>query len=348
MRYLFLFLSLFILISGCAPKPYYVKPSEWRTQESKDSLIRYYSRFINGWKIFIDPGHGGSDRRNIGIKKKVVEADVNLKVALYLRDYLRSAGAIVFMSREKDTTVSLSDRVKMATQSGADIFISIHHNAMPGDPNVYYASTWYHAVEGDPGFHPCNRDIARYIQRDLAFALRISGPLASFDGTMSDYVVYPGQGFYVLRNATMPAVLVECTFFTNEHEERRLSIEEFNRIEAWGIFKGLAKYIQAGVPKIELLSDSVLTFPRPTILLKVSDKSGIDKQSIRIKIDSLLIPQEFITTIDGDGFSIILFTPNFNLPEGNTVLLDVIVRNKNGNSSFPFRKKLYITKQIGD
>ncbi len=343
----FLLLLVAVFLYSCAPKPYYVKPSDWRTQESKDSVIRYYSQFLKGWKIFIDPGHGGNDRRNIGIKKKVVEADVNLKVALYLRDYLTSAGAVVFMSRDKDTTVSLADRVKMATESGADIFISIHHNAMPGDPNTYYASTWYHAREGDPKFHPCNRDIARYIQRDLAFALRISGPLASFDGTMSDYLVYPGQGFYVLRNATMPAVLVECTFFTNEQEERKLSIDEFNQIEAWGIFKGLAKYIQAGIPKIELLSDTILTSPKPTLILKVSDKLGLDKKSIQIKIDSLLISQEFIATVENKNTAIILFTPNFNLTEGEHTL-DVIVRNRNHNSSFPFRKKLYLIKQIGD
>jgi N-acetylmuramoyl-L-alanine amidase len=218
---------------------------------------------------------------------------------------------------------------------------------MPGDPNTYYASTWYHAREGDPKFHPCNRDIARYIQRDLAFALRISGPLASFDGTVSDYLVYPGQGFYVLRNATMPAVLVECTFFTNEQEERKLSIDEFNKIEAWGIFKGLAKYIQAGIPKIELLSDTILTSPKPTLILKISDKSGLDKKSIQIKIDSLLIPQEFITTAEDKNTAIILFTPNFNLTEGEHTL-DVIVRNRNGNSSFPFRKKLHLINKIGD
>lgn len=340
-------LTTIIFIPSCAPKPYYVKPSDWKTPESKDSVINFYSQFVKGWKIFIDPGHGGQDRKNIGIKKRVVEADVNLKVALYLRDYLTKAGAIVFMSREKDTTVSLQDRVKMATESGADIFISIHHNAMPGDETTFYASTWYHAVEGDPGFHPSNKDIARYIQRDLAYALRISGSLASFDGTMSDYLVYPKQGFYVLRNATMPAVLVECTFFTNEHEERKLSIDEFNQIEAWGIFKGLAKYLQAGVPKIELISDTILTTQKPTLILKVSDKSGLDKQSIQIKIDSLTIPKDHIATIDERNFSIILFTPNFNLNPG-VHTLDVIVRNKNGNSSFPFRRNFYIVKQTGE
>ena len=187
MKKLSYLLILTIFVWGCAPKPYYVKPNEWKTPDKKDSVINFYSKFLKGWKIFLDPGHGGQDRKNIGIKKRVVEADVNLKVALYLRDYLTRAGAIVFMSRDKDTTVSLADRVKMATESGADIFISIHHNAMPGDENTYYASTWYHAVEGDPKFHPCNRDLARYIQRDLAYALRISGSLASFDGTMSDY-----------------------------------------------------------------------------------------------------------------------------------------------------------------
>ncbi|MEN3038172.1 MAG: N-acetylmuramoyl-L-alanine amidase [Candidatus Kryptonium sp.] len=337
---------LLLLAFGCAPKPYYVTPSDWNPPEKKDSVIKFYSQFLKGWKIFIDPGHGGQDRRSVGIKKRVVEADVNLKVALYLRDYLTQAGATVFMSRDKDTTVSLQDRVKMATESGADIFISIHHNASPGDPNTYYASTWYHAVEGDPRFHPSNKDIARYIQRDLAYALRISGSLASFDGTMSDYIIYPKQGFYVLRNATMPAVLVECTFFTNEYEERKLSIDEFNQIEAWGIFKGLAKYIQAGVPKLELLSDTILTSATPTIMIKASDKSGIDKESIKIKIDSLQVDRNSITTIDAQNFSIILFTPNFKLTDG-IHKLDVVVRNKNGNSSFPFRKNIYILKQRG-
>jgi len=340
----YFFLLLIFLNFACAPKPYYVIPNEWKTPERKDSVINFYSKFLNGWKIFIDPGHGGKDRKNIGIKKRIVEADVNLKVALYLRDYLAKAGATVFMSRDKDTTVSLEERVKMATESGADIFISIHHNAMPGDENTFYASTWYHAVEGDPKFHPCNRDIARYIQRDLAYALRISGSLASFDGTMSDYLVYPKQGFYVLRNATMPAVLVECTFFTNEYEERKLSIDEFNRIEAWGIFKGIAKYIQAGIPKIEFISDTILTSEKPTILLKVSDKSGIDKQNIQIKIDTILVSKDHITTIDGNGFAIVLFTPNFKLTEG-THQIDIIVRNKNGNSSFPFKRNIYIYKQ---
>jgi len=347
MKKLSYLLILTIFVWGCAPKPYYVKPNEWKTPDKKDSVINFYSKFLKGWKIFLDPGHGGQDRKNIGIKKRVVEADVNLKVALYLRDYLTRAGAIVFMSRDKDTTVSLADRVKMATESGADIFISIHHNAMPGDENTYYASTWYHAVEGDPKFHPCNRDLARYIQRDLAYALRISGSLASFDGTMSDYFVYPKQGFYVLRNATMPAVLVECTFFTNEYEERKLSIDEFNQIEAWGIYKGIAKYIQAGIPKIEILSDTILTSERPTFILKVSDRTGIDRQNNQIKIDSISVEKSFITSIDANSYLIILFTPNFNLSEGIHTL-DVVVRNKNGNSSFPFKRNFYIRKQIGD
>jgi N-acetylmuramoyl-L-alanine amidase len=344
MKRALILLLISLLIYSCAPKPYYVKPTEWKKPESIDSTLKFYSNYLTGWKIFIDPGHGGQDRRSVGVKKRVVEADVNLKVALYLRDFLTRAGAIVYMSREKDTTVSLQDRVRMATESGADIFISIHHNAQPGDPNTYYASTWYHAVEGDPRFHPCNKDIARYIQRDLAFALRISGSLASFDGTMSDYIVYPKQGFYVLRNATIPAVLVECTFFTNEYEERRLSIDEFNKIEAWGIFKGLAKYIMAGIPKIEILSDTILTTTKPTIILKVTDKSGIDKQSIVVKIDSVVIPRDFITAVENKKFALLLFTPNFNLTYGEHTI-DVIVRNKNGNHSFPFRRKIYITNK---
>jgi N-acetylmuramoyl-L-alanine amidase len=340
-------LIIFLVFFSCAPRPYYVKPSDWETEELRDSTIQYFSQFLIGRRIFIDPGHGGEHRGGEGIKGKVIEANLNLKVALYLREYLTKAGAIVFMSRDKDVTVTLEERVKMAERSGAEIFISIHHNAMPGNERINYTSVWYHAVEGDTAYHPCNRDIARYIQRDLAYALGNSGSLVSFDGTMSDYLVYPGRGFYVLRNIKIPAVLVECAFFTNEYEERRLTIDEFNQIEAWGIFKGIARYFQAGVPEIELLSDSIISIQRPTLILKVRDKSGIERESIIIKIDSTILPDGYFTLIPGGDAHLILFTPHFDLTDGRHTI-EVILRNKNQNSSFPFRRNIYIVKQIGE
>ncbi len=91
---------------------------------------------------------------------------------------------------------------------------------MEGDNWTDYTSTYYHGFDTDYVYEPSERDIARYIQRDLSYAMRNAGGPGSFDGTYSDYAIYPGEGFAVLRNTVIPAVLVECGFHTNTHEEQ--------------------------------------------------------------------------------------------------------------------------------
>jgi N-acetylmuramoyl-L-alanine amidase len=92
-HYVFIFVTLVFILSSCAPSVYYVKPPDWEMKSKRDSAIAVYSKFFKGWKIFVDPGHGGEDRASHGPANDVVEADVNLRVALYLRDYLQAAGA---------------------------------------------------------------------------------------------------------------------------------------------------------------------------------------------------------------------------------------------------------------
>ncbi len=242
-----------MFIVGCtsSKETYFEIPYDLKTPQNESEFILKYSPYLNGKKIFIDPGHGGSDRRNKGYENTTVEADLNLRVALALKDYLIKAGAQVELSRVSDTTVDLKDRSKLANNSGADIFIGIHHNA-PGrsdDDWTNYTSTYYHAYPEDYEYEPCSHDIARYIQRDLAYAMRNSGGLGSFDGTYSDYNIYPGQGFSVLRLTKIPAILVECGFNTYPYEAMRLVKNDFNKIEAWGIFRGLCRYFRAGIPQ---------------------------------------------------------------------------------------------------
>jgi N-acetylmuramoyl-L-alanine amidase len=332
-------------LASCAPSVYYVKPPDWTTKTKRDSTIAFYSQYFRGWKIYVDPGHGGEDRVSHGPANDVVEADLNLRVASYLRDYLQAAGATVFMSRTKDSTVQLGDRSVLANKSGADIFISVHHNAPGGnDPFVNYTSTWYHAVAGDQYYHPCNHDIAKYIQRDLAYAMGNSGAsYFSFDGTLSDFIVYPNSGFSVLRRSEIPAVLLECSFFTSAYEEQRLKLEEFNEIQAWGVFRGLGKYFRAGVPRLELLSPSLdsentatTSDYRPNVKIQAADLSGVDPASIAVEIDRKKVAFDYDTTS-----GIISYTPQENLSNGNHTL-EVIVENRNGNSSFPFKKTLKV------
>jgi hypothetical protein len=256
-----------------------------------------------------------------------------------LRDFLKEAGVEVIMSRDKDLTVDLKERSYMADRSGAEIFISLHHNA-PGkgaDEGINYTSTYYHAEEIDFEYEPCERDLAKFIQRDLAYAMRNSGGLSSFDGTYSDYWIYPGMGFSVLRITEIPAVLVECGFFTNLHEEKRLAIDEFNKIQAWGIFRGIARYYASGIPKIEFaVNDSIFNQDSCVLEFSIKDSIGINPESIQVYVDSIKT-KNFIFNKNSGQLSLSL--QNASIGEH---LIRIVAANKNGNNSFPFRKKIIV------
>lgn len=339
--FLFLVFSLTLLV-GCTgtkiiyrEKVYYEIPAELKTPEQKFNFLNEYSKYLTGRKIFLDAGHGGGDRKNVGTNKLVVEADINLNVVLYLKEFLIDAGAVVYLSRDNDTTVDLKLRSHIADSIGADIFISVHHNAPPdsNDNFTNYTATYYHAAEGDYEYEPCERDLARYIQRDLSYAMRNPGGLGSFDGTYSDYSIYPGQGFSVLRETNIPAVLVECGFHTNYYEEERLSIKEFNRIEAWGIFRGLCRYFANGIPLISAFEKSS---QHNSFTYVLTDSFGIDSSSISVLIDK----------IKTNKFSFDINTGQLKIDDDNLFLdnheLRVIVANKNGNHSFPFIQKIFV------
>ena len=318
---------------GCSSPVRYDRPKEWIVPGSADALIELYRPVLTGRRIFLDPGHGGEDRVSHGPAGMVVEADVNLSVALQLRSFLQRAGAVVMMSRQKDTTVSLRDRPRLAVAAGAEIFISLHHNDTGSRDNVTnYSSVYYHSVEGRPDYFPPNHDLARYIERDMAYAMRDPEPPSSptFDGTLSDFTIYPNAGFAVLRDNPLPAVLIEGSFFSHPYEEQRLAIREFNEIEAWGIFLGVGKYFRAGIPELKLLSDSIESVPRPTLKLLAGPRGDIDSTSVAAWIDS-----EEVRVPVPDSTGIINVTPGRELTSGYHVMR-VEVKNLRGNSSWPF------------
>jgi N-acetylmuramoyl-L-alanine amidase len=340
---IFLLSALSIVISSCSSNvPLYYLPVDWKEAEVREKTILDYSVYLKGKKIFLDPGHGGEDRKNSNRSGDVIEADVNLKVALFLRDYFNRAGVEVIMSREKDQTVQLGFRSELANSSSADIFISIHHNAPSKweDDWTNYTSTYYHAKETDYEYEPSERDLARYIQRDLSYVMGNPGGLGSFDGTYSDYIIYPGDGFSVLRKTTIQSVLVECAFHTSSFEELRLNDEIFNQIQAWGIFRGVAKYFRAGIPKIYMLADSLKNIDgNISLTFSLKDSSGINPKSIQVFLNKEEIQFKYDSIIN------LLKIDLTELPIG-VHQLRVICANKNGNHSLPFHKKIEITDSL--
>jgi N-acetylmuramoyl-L-alanine amidase len=319
--------------------PLYEYPSDWKELTIRSQTIADYSKYLSSRKIFLDPGHGGEDRKNKNKAGDVVEADVNLRVALNLKKYLEAAGAKVILSRVEDKTVQLADRSELSNASDAELFISIHHNATSNLEDIFsdYTAVYYHARETDTVYEPCNHDIARFIERDLSYVMHNPGGLGSFDGTYSDYNIYPKEGFSVLRKSNIPAVLVECAFHTNRFEDLRLNNEEFNQIQAWGIFRGLAKYFKAGKPEIVFLPDSlVINNNQLKISFGLTDTCKIDTKSIHVFFNNE--EKDFIFNKISPAVTL-----KINAVKPGKYAIRIIAANENGNHSFPYHKSIEIS-----
>ena len=183
---------------------------------------------LKGKVIVIDPGHGGSNPGAVGNNTK--EADNNLAVGLKLRDKLVQAGAKVIMTRDTNRTVApegsslgaeLEARVKIAENNQADLFISIHTNSNP-DTNIAGAMTFYPSG------------------KLTTLATEVQKALITETSTI-DKGTSPAT-FYVLRNTTMPSILIEMGFITNSREAAQLNNDAYRTKIAQGIFKGIVNF----------------------------------------------------------------------------------------------------------
>lgn len=245
-----------LLPPGAIPDPLRTPAGAYRWTDPPPPLfpIPPYARHLDGVLIVLDPGHGGRawDPTYKAGPTGLREAVVNLAVAQRLAEFLRAAGAKVVLTREADVALADDDkqdlkaRIDVANRLRADLFLSIHHNAA-ASPDVNYTSVYYH---GQPDDQPASVAAARQIADGLNDALRLEQFLGST--VVSDYSIYPKDGFAVLRQAQVPAVLSEASFHSHPIEESRLRDAVYNRREAYGLFLGLARWAAAGLPRVEL------------------------------------------------------------------------------------------------
>lgn len=207
-------------------------------------------RLLKNWVIVLDPGHGG-DAHIPGFKKGptgVREAEMNFRVAILLKRLLEDAGAIVLLTRDGDYDLSLTERANVANNAprpdggvGADLFISLHHNAADR-PTANYTSVWFH---GPVDRASVDLDIARYVQIHVTEALRTIVPPGQT--IFNDRQMYAG-GFGVLRAARVPSILTESSFYTHPEEEQRLRDSIYNLRQAYAIYRALCDYARGGRP----------------------------------------------------------------------------------------------------
>ncbi|OON93328.1 MAG: N-acetylmuramoyl-L-alanine amidase [Candidatus Epulonipiscioides saccharophilum] len=174
-------------------------------------------------RIVLDAGHGGVDPGAIG-QAGLRESEIVLTITLKLAQLLESVGIEVILTRTTNQYISLEERVRIANDSKADYFISIHANSAT-NKLASGAETYAYSKVG----------------KSYILALDVQEDLIKSTGFLDRGV--KTANFAVLRETDMPAILVEIGFLSNAQEESKLSNKEFlNRI-AMAIYNGIAQYL---------------------------------------------------------------------------------------------------------
>jgi len=181
--------------------------------------------------VVLDPGHGGGEPGATGVTGSR-EKDNTLAAAMVVKDVLESAGAKVVLTRDGDyepnlhlvapgasLTERLHQRVQIAIQQKADVFISIHNDWNP---------------------NPAIRGITTYYWNSPRLATCVHDGLISRTGARSVGVIK--KGFYVIVQAPMPALLLELGFLSNAEDEKLLWSSWYHTLVAEGIRDGLIAY----------------------------------------------------------------------------------------------------------
>lgn len=190
--------------------------------------------------IVIDPGHGGHDPGPV--YGGVSEAQLNLQTARYLYDILDADSRYeVTMTRFSNDFIPLTDRARRANNLDADIFISIHYNAI-GGANAGTARGIETFVQHAGGY-TTNRNAFSSnprIQESLRLADNVQSLLVSRTGLRNRGV--RGNNLNVLRNTEMPAILVELGFMDNPTELSIIRTQQYRSTAAHAIRDGINRY----------------------------------------------------------------------------------------------------------
>lgn len=210
-------------------------------------LLRQEFQITKSWKswnlpltgkiIVLDAGHGGPDGGAVG-GNEIIEKNITLEITKKVQDYLQEQGALVILTRDEDEdlasedtkgyskrkTEDLQKRVSLINQSGTDLFVSIHLNAIPVS-NSSGAQTFYtrSLVE--------NERVAKFIQAELRTSLENTTRSAK---TISNV--------YLLKYAKAPGALVEAGFLSNVNERYLLNSEKYQQKVAAAIYRGILRY----------------------------------------------------------------------------------------------------------
>ncbi len=184
----------------------------------QDGKADYSSVRLKGMKIVIDPGHGDTDVGTIGVSTGRYEKEVNLEIGMKLKNALEQEGVAVVMTRESDEPIAAANetdiakrkeadmqtRERIITNTQADMYIGVHQNSFENEdasgPQIFYHT------DSNTG-----EKLARCIQQAMNDGLEVREPRKVNSGR-----------YRLLKPGSQPSVTVECGFFTNPDEEKKL------------------------------------------------------------------------------------------------------------------------------
>ena len=211
---------------------YYVDANgAWVKDASKDKNTKR--------SIFLDPGHGGSDPG--AISGGVREKDLTLSVYNKVSSKLASLGYIVLTSRNVDKDVDLVDRADQANKANADMLLSIHFNA-GGRGIARGIETYYYQATADrvPKINKENHNNPERLERSRKLANKVQQNLLYQTGANDRGV--KRASFTVLRETSIPSILVELGFIDNPEERNKIKTNEYQERLANGIVDGIVEY----------------------------------------------------------------------------------------------------------
>ena len=194
--------------------------------------------------IVLDAGHGGEDGGAVS-RTGIVEKDINLAISLNLQKMLELSGFPVVMIRESDVSVGdgnldtvkerkasdLHTRLKIIEEQENCIFISIHQNHFT--KSKYYGSQVFYSSN-----NPQSAILAEKIRKEIVGLLQPENTREIKPATNS---------IYLLWNAKVPAVIVECGFLSNGGEAEKLNDPEYQKQIAFAVYQGFLSYWNSDV-----------------------------------------------------------------------------------------------------
>ena len=218
-------------------------------------------------RIVLDPGHGGHDPGAVGArgtKEKDVVLQISLKLAKKLREEL---GLDVVLTRKTDVFLELQERTAIANQVGADLFVSIHANAALNRASSGIETYYLNLAKTEKAAQLAAKENGTSLEKVSLLQAVLFDLMANYKINDSAHLAEEVQKalhrkvnghfsstrnlgvkqgpFYVLVGATMPSILVETAFLSNEREEERLNDPAYQEDAAEGIAEGIRNYISS-------------------------------------------------------------------------------------------------------